>query len=110
MGQPAIPVAVVELTCIGAGSWPSTVLIYGGSDTNEEFLGVAASADSPVAPGTHPWEIHGPAIIENGILVMIGEGWTNTAPHCCPDLAVISKVALDENKIPYEVERIETPI
>jgi hypothetical protein len=111
MGALAEPVAVVELTCTGAGSFPSSVLIYGGSGINEQFLGVAASAESHLAnPDTNPWAINGPLVIENGTLVMTGEGWTTGAPHCCQNLTVFSKVTLDENKTPYDFEHIETPL
>lgn len=117
MGEPAQPVAAVMLAKIGASSFPSVILIYGGSGAQEELLGAAAGildetrgdcSLPPADPDAHLWEAQTMQVTDEGLLVMTGEGWAD-APHCCPDLAVVSTVALGDDGMLVEVEHSELP-
>lgn len=110
MGTPRRPVAVLRFTCIAATSMPSPVLVFDGSGPEEVELGIVASVVIwRERPGQNSWQVEQPMVIEDGVLIMTGRGWTGASGHCCPDLYVVSKVILAEDGTLQEIEHSESP-
>ncbi len=118
MGEPAQPVAAVMLAKTGASSFPSVVLVYGGSGAQEELLGAATGILDetrgdcslvPVDPDPNLWEVQTMQVSDAGLLILNGVGFAD-APLCCPDLSVVSTVALGDDGTLVEVEHAEVPL
>lgn len=100
--------AAVVITCIGAGHFPSSVLLYGtNSDGAPVELGLVAG-DLMRVTNTDPpygWEAE-TATFADGLLYVTGRGYTSRAAHCCPDVEVVAAYALTPD-VPLEIAHDE---
>lgn len=82
----AQPEAVVPYQCSAADSMGVHVFIYSGTAAHPRLLGDLPPASSQ---GTRSIIANVTAItISNEVLHLEGDGYSSSAPHCCPDLFI----------------------
>jgi hypothetical protein len=80
-GQPA---AAIPYSCSAADFAGVSVFIYSGNASKPVLLGEL----SWMSPGSNNGGTVDTVTINQGILQLIGKGYTPEAPHCCPDLHI----------------------
>jgi hypothetical protein len=101
------PEAVIPYSCAAADFAGVRDFVYGGVAAHPVLLG-----DLPLAGGIgsgNTWGSVQQTTISNEQITLSGQGYTSSAPHCCPDLHVTASYRWDGKHFML-VHASETPI
>jgi hypothetical protein len=80
------PEAVLSYGCAGANYFGTRVWVFTGTASSLQLIGDLPDASANSAQGTVG--SISKVTISSGVLTFTGEGYSPSAPHCCPDLVV----------------------